>query len=180
MDFVKYKEICKAVITPQSNILLINNGQVAEFNEAKFINAKRHIKIVEQYIGSQGLYESGASGLFECEQMADSGCVLASLLIDKKTKEIKHYNYNIVGVINQSDEKNQAIVNEINTILNTQILDVLKAIKPNTGLTRDDQDHFKKQIVKQYEKKFGKRPLVLLTIIYTDQINKTKELMSEE
>ena len=88
--------------------------------------------------------------------MADSGCVLASLLIDKNAKKIDHYNYNIVGVLNQADPKNQAIVDEINTTLNTTMLDLLNTLKPNTNLSRDQQDYFKKQIVKQYEKKFGK------------------------
>lgn len=174
MDFVNYKNLCNKVITPQKNILILGNGQVATFEDDKFIDAKRHIKLVEQYVGNQGLYDVGASGLFECEQMADSGCVLASLLIDKQNKKIDHFNYNIVGVLNQTDEKNQAIVNEINTYLNNTMLELLNTLKPNTNLSRDQQDYFKKQIVKQYEKKFGKRPLVLLTIIYKDQIDRAK------
>ncbi|MBQ0045643.1 MAG: ribonuclease J [Mycoplasma sp.] len=174
MDFVNYKTLCNKVITPQKNIIILGNGQVATFDSGKFIDAKKHIKLVEQYVGNQGLYDVGASGLFECEQMADSGCVLASLLIDKQGKKIDHYNYNIVGVLNQADPKNQAIVDEINTTLNTIMLDLLKSLAPNTNLSRDQQDYFKKQIVKQYEKKFGKRPLVLLTIIYKDQIEKAK------
>lgn len=174
MDFVNYKSICNKVFTPQKSILLLGNGQVATFDNGRFIDAKRHIKLVEQYVGNQGLYDVGASGLYECEQMADSGCVLASLLIDKINKKIDHFNYNIVGVLNQADEKNQTIVDEINTTLNNTMLELLKSLAPNTNLSRDQQDYFKKQIVKQYEKKFGKRPLILLTIIYKDQIEKAK------
>ena len=166
--------MCAKVITPQKNIILLGNGQVASFVDNKFIDAKRHIKLVEQYVGNQGLYDVGASGLFECEQMADSGCVLASLLIDKKEKKIDHFNYNIVGVLNQADPKNQVIVDEINTTLNNTMLDLIKTLEEGKNLSRDQQDYFKKQIVKQYEKKFGKRPLVLLTIIYKDQIEKAK------
>ncbi|MCQ3907200.1 MAG: hypothetical protein MJ219_00095 [Mycoplasmoidaceae bacterium] len=174
MQFAQYKEMCKNVVTPQKNIIILGNGQVATFDSGKFIDAKHHIKLVEQYVGNQGLYDVGASGLFECEQMADSGCVLASLLVDKKTKTISHFNYNIVGVLNQADPKNQAIVDEINQTLNTTMLDLLKSLPENTNLSRDQQDYFKKQIVKQYEKKFGKRPLVLLTLLYKDQIEKAK------
>ncbi|XQP56015.1 MAG: hypothetical protein ACOQNY_01345 [Mycoplasmoidaceae bacterium] len=175
MQFAQYKDICRKVITPQKNIITLGNGQVATFDGGKFIDAKRHIKLVEQYVGNQGLYDVGASGLFECEQMADSGCVLASLLIDKNTKKINHYNYNIVGVLNQADPKNQAIVDEINQTLNNTMLELLQSLPPNTNLSRDQQDYFKKQIVKQYEKKFGKRPLVLLTILYKDAIEKAKD-----
>lgn len=174
MQFTQYKEICNHVITPQRNIITLGNGQVATFDNGKLIDTKRHIKLVEQYVGNQGLYDVGASGLFECEQMADSGCVLASLLIDKEAKKINHFNYNIVGVLNQADEKNQAIVNEINQTLNDTMVELLKTLKPGVNLSRDQQDYFKKQIVKQYEKKFGKRPLVLLTIIYKDAIEKAK------
>ncbi|MCQ2956735.1 MAG: hypothetical protein MJ233_02610 [Mycoplasmoidaceae bacterium] len=179
MDFANYKEICNKVITPQRNIITLGNGQVAVFDSGKFIDAKRHIKLVEQYVGNQGLYDVGASGLFECEQMADSGCVLASLLIDKAEKKINHFNYNIVGVLNQTDPKNQAIVDEINATLNNTMLELLKTLAPNANLSRDQQDYFKKQIVKQYEKKFGKRPLVLLTIIYKDQIEKAKNNITD-
>ncbi len=175
MDFVNYKDVCNKVITPQRNIITLCNGQVAVFDGGRFIDAKRHIKLVEQYVGNQGLYDVGASGLFESEQMADSGCVLASLLIDKAEKKINHFNYNIVGVLNQTDQKNQAIVDEINTTLNNTMLELLKTLAPNANLSRDQQDYFKKQIVKQYEKKFGKRPLVLLTIIYRDQVEKAKK-----
>lgn len=180
MDFINYKGICNKVITPQKNILVLGNGQVATFENTKFVDAKKHIKLVEQYVGNQGLYDVGASGLFECEQMADSGCVLASLLIDKNAKKIDHFNYNIVGVLNQADPKNQAIVDEINTTLNTTMLDLLKTLEPGKNLSRDQQDYFKKQIVKQYEKKFGKRPLVLLTVIYKDQIDKAKNFINQE
>lgn len=172
MDFVKYRNFCKGVSTNQKNILIISNGQFVQFDGDKLVNMKKFIKVIEQYVGTAGLYDVGASGLFECEQMADSGCVLASLMVDKQAKTIKHYNYNIVGVINQADEKNQAIVNEINAFLNNLMVEELKKLKPNTNLTRDQQDYFKKQIVKQYEKKFGKRPLVLLTIIYSDSVEK--------
>ncbi len=172
MDFVKYRNFNKGVATNPKNILITSNGQFIEFDGDKLVNTKKHIKVVEQYVGSAGLYDVGASGLFECEQMADSGCVLASLMVDKNNKTVKHFNYNIVGVINQADEKNQAIVNEINAHLNSVMVEELKKLKPGMNLTRDQQDYFKKQIVKQYEKKFGKRPLVLLTIIYTDNVNK--------
>ena len=174
MDCVIFKNFCKAVATPSKNILNLSNGQFATFDGNRLVDTKRFIKVVEQYVGNQGLYDVGASGLFECEQMADSGCVLASLLIDKKAKKIKHFNYNIVGVINQADEKNQPIVEEINAYLNHVMIDQLNEVGDNMGISRDQQDYFKKQIIKQYEKKFGKRPLVLLTIIYSDQIEKAK------
>ncbi|MCQ2747893.1 MAG: hypothetical protein MJ223_01265 [Mycoplasmoidaceae bacterium] len=174
MDFVNYKQFCSKVYTQPKNIIILNNGQVASFDGDKLVDMKKHIKLTEQYVGSQGLYDSGAASLFECEQMADSGCVLASLLLNKQEKKIEHFNYNIVGVLNQTDPKNQEIVNEINTTLNTIMVDMLKTLEPNKNLSRDQQDYFKKQIVKQYEKKFGKRPLVLLTIIYKDQIDKAK------
>lgn len=180
MDFCIFKETCKAVATPSRNIINLSNGQFASFDGDRLVDTKRYIKVVEQYVGNQGIYDVGASGLFECEQMADSGCVLASLLIDKQAKKITHYNYNIVGVINQTDEKNQVIVNEINNELNNKMLDLLKEVGNNGSLNREQQEYFKKQIVKQYEKKFGKRPLVLLTVLYTDAIDKAIDTITED
>lgn len=171
MDFVKYKKIAKSCYS-NNNVIILSNGQRAIFDDDKLINTKQHLKINEQYVGINGLYDVGANGLIECEQMADSGCVLASLLIDKKTKEIKSFNYTTVGIINTNDLKNQSIIHEIESELNTSILDMLKQKAPNTSLTKDDQDDFKKQIVKKYDKKFNKHPLVLLTIIYIDQLQR--------
>lgn len=179
MDFMTYKGICRQTICPK-NIVILDNGQIARFEGNKGCETKGRIKVVEQYVGTQGLYDVGASGLFECEQMADSGCILASLVIDKATKTIKHFNYNIVGVVNQADEKNQPIIEEINNTLNNVMLDLLKPLDPKANLSRDQQDYFKKQIIKQYEKKFGKRPLVLLTLIYTDALARAKDAISEE
>jgi ribonuclease J len=170
MDFVKYKKIAKTCFN--NNTIILNNGQKAIFDGDKLINIKQHLKIVEQYVGTNGLYDVGVNGLIECEQMSDSGCVLASLLIDKKAKQIKCSNYNIVGIINTNDPKNQSIINEINSTLNTAMLDLLNQRNSDANLTREEQDYFKKQIAKQYDKKFDKRPLVLLSIIYNDQLQK--------
>lgn len=171
MDFVKYKKIAKTCFN--NNTIILNNGQKAIFDDDKLINIKQHLKIIEQYVGTNGLYDVGANGLIECEQMSDSGCVLASLLIDKKTKQIKCSNYNIVGIINTNDSKNQSIINEINSTLDTAMLDLLNQRNSDANLTREEQDYFKKQIAKQYDKKFDKRPLVLLSIIYNDQLQKS-------
>jgi len=177
MDFVKYRDMLKPPFNKSTVIL--QNGQFALFESGNLISIKKFIKVSEQYVGSSGLYDVGANGLFECEQMSQNGCVLASLLVDKNEKKIIHYNYNIVGIINQADEKNKVIYDEINATLNQIMLELLKSHPGN--LTRDDQDYFKKQILKQYDKKFGKRPLVLLTILYKDSIDKAiDDIASEE
>ena len=100
-------------------------------------------------------------------------------MIDKKKKIIK-FNYNPVGVVNLLNEKNRKKLIEINTILNNRMNEILnKFVDQNNLLTKKLQDEFKKEVIKLYQKNFGKKPLILITIIYNNSIVQQKKIEYE-
>ena len=174
MNFVKYEQLVATTKFKPSNVLIIDNGQIVNFiNEQieKIPVKKSNIKIAEQNIRSHGYIDIHASHLIESQQMASDGCVLISLLIDRKEKKIIRFNYNPIGVINLLNEKNKQKLMEMNTILNNRMNEILaKFVDENNLLTKKLQDEFKKEIIKLYQKNFGKKPLILITIIYNNHI----------
>ncbi len=174
MNFVKYEQLVVTAKFKPNNVLIIDNGQIVNFFNDQFEKIpvkKSNIKIAEQNIRSQGYIDVHASHLIESQQMASDGCVLISLLIDRKTKKIIRFNYNPVGVINLLNEKNKQKLLEINTISNNRMTEILtKFVDENNPLTKKLLDEFKKEIIKLYQKNFGKKPLILITIIYNNYI----------
>ncbi|MBQ7749489.1 hypothetical protein IJR75_02810 [bacterium] len=179
MNFVKYEQLVTTTKFKSNNVLLIDNGQIVKFiNDQieKIPIKKSNIKIAEQNIRSHGYIDIHASHLIESQQMASDGCVLISLLIDRQEKKIIKFNYNPVGVINLLNEKNKQKLVEINTILNNRMNEILdKFVDQNNLLTKKLQDEFKKEVIKLYQKNFGKKPLILITIIYNNSIVQQKK-----
>ena len=183
MNFVKYEQLIATTKFKSNNVLLIDNGQIVKFvnDQIEKIPVKKsNIKIAEQNIRSHGYIDIHASHLIESQQMASDGCVLISLLIDRQEKKIIKFNYNPVGVINLLNEKNKQKLVEINTILNNRMNEILnKFIDQNNLLTKKLQDEFKKEVIKLYQKNFGKKPLILITIIYNNSIVQQKKIEYE-
>ena len=183
MNFVKYEQLIATTKFKPNNVLLIDNGQIVKFvnDQIEKIPVKKsNIKIVEQNIRSHGYIDIHASHLIESQQMASDGCVLISLLIDRQEKKIIKFNYNPVGVVNLLNEKNRQKLIEINTILNNRMNEILnKFVDQNNLLTKKLQDEFKKEVIKLYQKNFGKKPLILITIIYNNSIVQQKKIEYE-
>lgn len=183
MNFVKYEQLIATTKFKPNNILLIDNGQIVKFvnDQIEKIPVKKsNIKIAEQNIRSHGYIDIHASHLIESQQMASDGCVLISLLIDRQEKKIIKFNYNPVGVVNLLNEKNRQKLIEINTILNNRMNEILnKFVDQNNLLTKKLQDEFKKEVIKLYQKNFGKKPLILITIIYNNSIVQQKKIEYE-
>lgn len=174
MNFVKYEQLVTTTKFKSNNVLITDNGQIINFlNEQieKIPLKKSNIKIAEQNIRSHGYIDVHTSHLIESQQMGSDGCVLISLLIDRKEKKIIRFNYNPIGVINLLNEKNKQKLIEINTILNNRMNEILnKFIDEKNVLTKKLQDEFKKEIIKLYQRNFGKKPLILITIIYNNHV----------
>ena len=183
MNFVKYEQLIATTKFKPNNVLLIDNGQIVKFvnDQIEKIPVKKsNIKIAEQNIRSHGYIDIHASHLIESQQMASDGCVLISLLIDRQEKKIIKFNYNPVGVVNLLNEKNRKKLIEINTILNNRMNEILnKFVDQNNLLTKKLQDEFKKEVIKLYQKNFGKKPLILITIIYNNSIVQQKKIEYE-
>ena len=54
-----------------------------------------------------------------------------------------------------------------------------KFVDQNNLLTKKLQDEFKKEVIKLYQKNFGKKPLILITIIYNNSVIQQKKIEYE-
>ncbi|MDR0739514.1 MAG: ribonuclease J [Mycoplasmataceae bacterium] len=166
MNFVEYQRAIMQTGISKQSILILENGQTISFNNGTLEPKTKFVNLEQQYIGTQGVLDVGASSMFEREQMKDNGVVLLSILYSKEDKVIKKFNYDTVGVINVTDD-NRIILNAIIEDCNRTIASLL-----TTAIEKKDLDmkeikiSIRKFVSKQFEKKFNKKPLVLTTIIF--------------
>lgn len=165
IDLKEYQRaICQTGVDKQS-IFLLENGQCINVDDAKAEFRKKYIKLESQFIGSQGSLDVGATSLFEREQMKESGVVLVNLFVNKKTKSIERSNFDVIGVVNLSEE-NKKIVDAINAEATKQInLLISEAIDKNELDLKNLKQLIRKIFTKHYVHKFDKSPLILMTII---------------
>jgi ribonuclease J len=161
-----YQHIATQVGIDKQNVLLLENGQCLAINDGNYQKEqKKFIKLEPQFLNSQGTLDVGATSLFEREQMKESGVVLVSLFINRRTKSIERSNFDTIGVVNLSEE-NKKIINEINDFsikqINTLIAD---QINKNEFDLKNLKQLIRKIFAKQYSHKFDKSPLILITVI---------------
>jgi ribonuclease J len=161
----EYQRVVGQVGIDKQNIFLLENGQCINFDNGNAELRKKYIKLEPQFIGSQGSLDVGATSLFEREQMKESGVVLVNLLVNKKTKLIERSNFDVIGVVNLSEE-NKRIVNTINEEATKQInILIAESIDKNEFDLKNLKQLIRKIFAKQYSHKFNKSPLILMTII---------------
>jgi ribonuclease J len=166
MNFMDYQHQVMETGYPKNNVLTLENGQMVSFNNGLIESHKKLIKLEPQFIGASGALDTGASSIFEREQMKENGAVLVSFLVDKSTKTIKHSNYDAVGVTELTEE-NRKIITTINEECNKQISELfVTTFKQQPVDLKNLKTLVRKIIDKQYERKFNKKPLVLTTIIF--------------
>ncbi|MDR3329826.1 MAG: ribonuclease J [Mycoplasmataceae bacterium] len=171
MDFVEYQKAILQTGYSKQNILILENGQCISLNNGILEPRTKFVNLEQQYIGTQGVLDVGASSMFERDQMKDNGVVLVSLLYSKEDKIIKRFNYDSVGVTNITEE-NKPIINIIVEECNKQISSLLStAITQNALDMKEIKISIRKIVDKQFEKKFNKKPLVLTTIIFNKNHN---------
>lgn len=165
---INLKEYQKAITqtgVERQNIFILENGQCLNIDDAKAELQKKYIKLESQFIGSQGSLDVGATSLFEREQMKESGVVLVNLLLNKKTKSIELSNFDVIGVVNLTEE-NKRIVNAINEEAIKQInVLITNMIDKNELDLKNLKQLIRKIFAKHYNHKFDKSPLILMTII---------------
>jgi ribonuclease J len=158
------KEISKIGVD-KKNIFLLENGQCINIDDGNAELRKKYIKLEPQFIGNQGSLDVGATSLFEREQMKESGVVLVNLLINRRTKSIEYSNFDVIGVVNLSED-NKKIINLINEEATKQInVLIADSINKNEFDLKVFKQLVRKIFAKQYSHKFDKTPLVLMTII---------------
>ena len=168
MNFVQYRDAVSKSYIQKSNVLILSNGELIEFDNGELQKSPKFVKQQLQFVNVTGTVDSGSASIFEREQMANNGVLLIDLLIDNKTKTITHHNFSSIGVINMTDE-NTKIINEINEEclklinqnLEKELVDKTKLLN-----TKEFKYFIKKIFTKYYDKKFEKKPLVVTTLVF--------------
>ncbi len=168
MNFIQYRDAASKSYIQKSNILILSNGELIEFDNGVLQKPHKFIKQQLQFVNITGAVDSGSASIFEREQMTSNGVLLIDLLIDNQKKVISHHNFSSIGVINMTDE-NMKIINEINEECLKQINENLeKQVPDKTKLlnTKELKYFIKKIFTKYYDKKFEKKPLVVTTLVF--------------
>lgn len=72
----------------ESNVILSLNGEIATFNNGELSNTKKSIKVDDILIDGKTVGDVGELVIRDREMLGESGIVLITLLLDKKTKEL--------------------------------------------------------------------------------------------
>lgn len=81
-------EVAEIVGIPKENIILKQNGDVAEFVDGKLVESYEHVNVDEILIDGKSQGDIGDLVLKDREMLGENGIVIISCTLDKKTKQI--------------------------------------------------------------------------------------------
>lgn len=143
------------------NIVVLDNGQVATFENGELAGMQELIKLEEVLIDGNDHLDSGGLVLRDRKTLATDGAIIVGMVIDHKTKEILGGpDVQSRGVIYLKDADN--IVKEVGAILERTIEQFVKDNKYDNMSARNEA---RDQISRFMYKETGKRPMILPVII---------------
>ena len=81
-------EVAEQIGIPRENIILKENGDVAEFIKGKLTDSKEHIEVDQILIDGKSQGDIGDLVLKDREMLGENGIVIISCTLDRNTKEI--------------------------------------------------------------------------------------------
>lgn len=166
---VKFQQVANETKVKLDPIHFLDNGEELFVINGEVQKKKHTIKLNEKYINNSGVDDASSSILFERQKLSEAGSILATLFIDKNTQQfINKIEYKTYGVVAQTEE-NELTIKKIFDEFKKQIPNFI-IIDPKTKKIahKDVKNTLKKLIMKSFEKKFNKRPIVLICIIEMD------------
>ena len=145
----------------KENIIILDNGQVAQFEKGKLVNTTEIIK--EDQILIDGNENLDASGLVlrDRQILATDGSVIVGIVLDQRTKKvIGGPDIQSRGVIYLKDARN--LMDQVGQILKDTIEEHVKAHEYKHIDTRNEA---RKRISRFIQEETGKRPMVMPVII---------------
>lgn len=142
-------------------IIILDNGQFAEFNEGKLISTRDHIELNETLIDGSNKTDVAGMVLKDRETLSTDGAIVIGVVLDFNTKElIGGPDIQSRGVIYLKDAED--ILASIGEIL----IDTIKeAVKDNRYDNMHVRMEAKERINKFVLKETGKRPMILPAIV---------------
>ena len=143
------------------NILVLDNGEIATFENGEYVDATDTIELETVLIDGKEHLDSSGLVLRDRRILATDGAIVAGLVIDFKTKEvIGGPDVQSRGVIYLKSSEN--IMTEVGNILERAVEKARNENRfENVAVRNDVRDQISKYVFKET----GKRPMVLPVII---------------
>ncbi len=143
------------------HIIVLDNGQVASFEDGKFKSMSEFVNIEEVLIDGNESLDSSGLVLRDRESLATDGAIIIGIVIDFQTKEVLGGpDVQSRGVIYLKDA--DYVVKECGKIMEQVIM---KQVQENRYENMAARTEAKEQMVKYVQKMTGKRPMILPVII---------------
>ena len=143
------------------DIIVLDNGQVATFENGKHIHSKDTVKLEEVLIDGKEHLDTSGLVLRDRKILANDGAIIAGLVINHKTKEIiGGPDVQSRGVIYLKNADN--IIGQVGEILEKTVETARKEKRFENVKVRNEA---REKISRYIFKETGKRPMVLPVII---------------
>ncbi|WZU00372.1 hypothetical protein MGH68_12340 [Erysipelothrix sp. D19-032] len=141
--------------------MILDNGQVATFEEGRLKSTKEVIKLEDVLIDGKDHLDTSGLVLRDRQILATDGTIIVGVVINNKTKEVLGGpDIQSRGVIYLKDADN--VMSEVGTILENTIAKFKEERRyTNVDARNEARDLIAKYIFKQT----GKRPMILPVII---------------
>lgn len=163
---IKFQEDVNQTRVKLEQVHFIDNGEEITIINGELQKRKTHFKLTEKYIGNNGNDDTSASILFERQKLSEAGVVTVTLFVDKASQQfIDKINYETYGIVSKLTS-NQEIIQNIMKDFKLQIPNLTVIDHKNNKINhKETKIFFKKLLMKLFEKKFDKRPVVLASIV---------------
>ncbi|MGL4948698.1 MAG: hypothetical protein ACRC42_04980 [Mycoplasma sp.] len=163
--FVHYQNIINQTWLKRDQVLILANGEVAQFNNGNYTPVKKRLPADTVQMSSFGGTDISDSVLYERNQMLENGSVCISFIVNEKMMIVSDVEIFDYGVFNHNDTKILNIYQEIKKEIQNNIYSCFVYRNNNSIDFKETKILIKKSIAKLMDKKLNKRPIILSTII---------------
>lgn len=175
-SFVQYQNVINETWLRKDQVIILENGQVAEFQNGELISTKNTIPCEIVQMSAYGSTDISDSVLYERNQMTENGALCISLIVNPNCEIISEINLFDYGVFNHNDPISMKIFEEIKQEINKNIYSYFVYKSKDTIDFKETKISIKKAVTKLFDKHMHKRPIVLPTIVDTkDEDNARSE-----
>lgn len=163
---VKYQEAGTQTRVKPDQVFFLDNGEEISIIDGELQKKRAAVKITEKYIGNSGSDDTSASILFERQKLSESGVATVTLFMDKQSQQfIDKVMFETYGIVSKTAD-NQKLIQKIIDDFKPQLANLV-VFDPKTNRInhKETKAIFKKLLMKLFEKKFEKRPVVLVCVV---------------
>ncbi|MDE6289308.1 MAG: ribonuclease J [Ureaplasma sp.] len=165
MNYVRYQKVTSKCIK-SNDVHFLDNGDYAIITKDEIKIEREQIESnTVKYISSNGALDSQTSILLERKQMSTSGVVIANVFLNKKEQKFyDYYDLKTIGLV--MNEKDNYLLESLKDKLNYLVVKSIAYKDDNKTIdTATTKINLKKNVLRYFEKRTNKKPLVLPTII---------------